>query len=218
MTDLTLTLGDATVSVAIHTAIIAGWAGRDRAAVEEHIAELEAVGVPRPSSVPVFYRVSAARLTTAPEIESTAASSGEVEAVLLRHDGRLWVGVGSDHTDREVEAFGVAVSKQMCDKPVAAQLWAFDDVADHWDDLVIRAWIDDGVLYQEGTLAALLPAGELLDLAEPQLVDGTLMLCGTVPAIGGIRPAGAFTFELADPVRGRAIRAGYAIRDLPLVA
>jgi hypothetical protein len=218
MTDLTLTLGDATVPVAVHTAIIAGWAGRDRAAVEEHIAELEAVGVPRPSSVPVFYRVSAARLTTAAEIESTAASSGEVEAVLLRHDGRLWVGVGSDHTDREVEAYGVAVSKQMCDKPVAAKLWAFDDVADHWDELVIRSWVDDGVLYQEGTLAALVSARELLDLAEPELVDGTLMLCGTVPAIGGIRPAGSFTFELADPVRGRAIRGGYAIRDLPLIA
>jgi hypothetical protein len=218
MTDLSLTLGDNTVSVAVHTAIIAGWAGRDRAAVEEHIAELEAVGVPRPSSVPVFYRVSAARLTTAAQIESTAASSGEVEAVLLRHDGRLWVGVGSDHTDREVEAYGVAVSKQMCDKPVAAQLWAFDDVADHWDDLVIRSWIDDDVLYQDGALAALVSATDLLDLSEPTLADGTLMLCGTVPAIGGIRPAGSFTYELADPVRGRSIRGAYAIRDLPLVA
>jgi hypothetical protein len=218
MTDLTLTLGDATMPVAVHTAIIAGWAGRDRAAVEEHIAELEAVGVPRPSSVPVFYRVSAARLTTAAQIESTAASSGEVEAVLLRHDGRLWVGVGSDHTDREVEAYGVAVSKQMCDKPLAAQLWAFDDVADHWDDLVIRSWIDDDVLYQEGALAALVSATDLLDLAEPTLIDGTLMLCGTVPAIGGIRPAASFTYELADPVRERSIRAAYAIRELPLVA
>jgi hypothetical protein len=218
MTDLTLTLGDATMPVAVHTAIIAGWAGRDPAAVEEHIAELEAVGVPRPSSVPVFYRVSAARLTTAAQIESTAASSGEVEAVLLRHDGRLWVGVGSDHTDREVEAYGVAVSKQMCDKPLAAQLWAFDDVADHWDDLVIRSWIDDDVLYQEGALAALVSATDLLDLAEPTLIDGTLMLCGTVPAIGGIRPAASFTYELADPVRERSIRAAYAIRELPLVA
>src|SRR5262249_31465530 len=94
VTRLTLTLGGRETDVLVHTAIVAGWAGRDRAAVEHHIAELEALGVPRPSSTPVFYRVSASRLTTAAEIESTPASSGEVEPVLLHHDGRVWVGVG----------------------------------------------------------------------------------------------------------------------------
>ena len=115
MHDLTLDLGGRQASVTIETAVVAGWTGRDRGAVEEHIAELEALGVARPSSVPLFYRVSASRLTTAREIETTASSSGEVEAVLLRHDGRLWVGVGSDHTDRELESFSVAVSKHLCE-------------------------------------------------------------------------------------------------------
>jgi len=216
--DLTLHLNGRPTPVPVHTAVIAGWAGRDRASVEEHIAELAALGVPRPSTVPVFYRVSASRLTTRAEIESTASSSGEVEAVLLRHDGRLWVGVGSDHTDREVETYGVAVSKQLCDKPLAAELWPFDEVREHWDRLVLRSWIDDGVLYQEGSLDALLSAEELAGLAQPPLVDGTLMFCGTVPAIGGIRPAAAFSYELEDPVRGRAIRGRYALRSLPLVA
>jgi hypothetical protein len=218
LTQLTLQLADEQVPVGIHTAIVAGWAGRDRAAVEEHIAELEAVGVSRPSSVPVFYRVSASRLTTATEIETTAASSGEVEAVLLHHEGRLWVGVGSDHTDRDVETYSVAVSKQLCEKPIAAQMWSFDDVAAHWDQLVVRSWVDDEVLYQEGSLASLVSAEDLTALAQPPLDDGTLMFCGTVPAIGGIRPAGSFTFELADPVLGRSIRSAYAVRELPLIA
>lgn len=104
MTTLDLTLGGELVSTEIHTAIVAGWAGRDTEAVERHIAELEELGVPRPSATPLFYRVSAGRVTTDAEIESTAAGSGEVETVLLRNSGRLWVGVGSDHTDREVEA------------------------------------------------------------------------------------------------------------------
>src|SRR4051812_17549010 len=99
MKRLTLTLGGRPVEVQVHTAIVAGWTGRDRDAVEEHIAELEALGVTPPSRTPLFYRVSASRVTTASEIEATAASSGEVEPVLLRHDGALWVGVGSDHTD-----------------------------------------------------------------------------------------------------------------------
>lgn len=218
MTRLELRLDGVPQSVPIDTVVVAGWTGRNRAAVEEHIVELEALGVPRPSSVPVFYRVSASRVTTAAAIESTAASSGEVEPVLLHHGGRIWVGVGSDHTDREVETYGVAVSKQLCDKPVAPELWAFDDVASHWDRLVLRSWVDDGVLYQEGTLDALLSSQELMTLARPPLRDGALMFCGTVPAIGGIRPAASFSFELADPVLGRSIRGAYAIRELPLVS
>jgi hypothetical protein len=218
MTVLTLLLDGRRADVAIDTVTVAGWTGRDRAAVERHIAELEALGVPRPSTTPVFYRVSASRLTTAPAIESTEASSGEVEAVLLRHDDRLWVGVGSDHTDRAVEAYGVALSKQLCDKPIAEEFWMYDDVAGHWDQLALRSWIDDDVLYQEGTLSALLHPDELLALAEPRLGNGALMFCGTFAAIDGIRPASRLRFELEDPLLGRTISARYAMRTLPLVS
>jgi len=40
--DLTLDLGGRQATVTIETAVVAGWTGRDRGAVEEHIAELEA--------------------------------------------------------------------------------------------------------------------------------------------------------------------------------
>ena len=221
MIELTLALIGDEVPVPIHTAIVAGWTGRDRAAVEEHMAELEAVGVPRPSTAPIFYRVSASRLTTAREIESTAASSGEVEPLLLRHEGELWVGVGSDHTDRELETHSVAASKQLCDKPVARELWPYAEVAAHWDQLILRSWIftDAGeALYQEGTLEALLPAEDLLTRARPPLDDGVLMFCGTIAARGGIRPANEFRYELEDPVLGRTIAGRYAMRVLPLIS
>lgn len=214
---LALTLGGRKAGVDIHTVVVAGWTGRDRGAVESHMAELEAVGVARPSSVPVFYRVSATRLTTATEIESTAASSGEVEPLLLRHEGRLWVGVGSDHTDREVESYGIAVSKQLCDKPLAAMLWPYDDVAERWDQLRVRSWIDDDAPYQEGTLDSLLHPDELLELSRPRVDDGTLMFCGTFPALGGIRPSSTFRYALTDPVAGRTIESRYVMRELPLV-
>jgi hypothetical protein len=38
--------------------------GRDPAAVEKHIRELEALSVKRPASTPIFYRFAAARLIT----------------------------------------------------------------------------------------------------------------------------------------------------------
>jgi hypothetical protein len=50
------------------------------------------------------------------------------------------------------------------------------------------------------------------------MVDGTLLFCGTIAAIGGIRPALAFRCELADPVLGLTIDASYVNRPLPLVS
>ena len=153
-------------NVPIDELVVAGWTGRDPAAVEKHIKELEKLGVKRPATTPIFYRVSAARLTTDAEIEVVGErSGGEVEFLLLQHGGRLWVGTGSDHTDREVETYGVTVSKQMCDKPLAPLFWPYDEVAPHWDRLMLRAHVIEGgarVLYQEGAVAAMMDPKELL--------------------------------------------------------
>ncbi|MFV0296519.1 MAG: DUF2848 domain-containing protein [Hyphomicrobiaceae bacterium] len=215
--------GSAKGEVRIKQAVIAGWTGRDKAAVEKHIKELEAVGVKRPSSTPIFYRVSASRITTATEIEATGtASSGEVEFALLQANGQLWVGVGSDHTDREVETYGVTVSKQMCDKPVAGEFWPFSDAAPHWDKIILRAFIqEDGkrVLYQEGTVDSMIAPGELIKLytGADTLPEDTIMFCGTFAAKGGIRPSDRFDYEIEDPVLNRKITAGYSITSLPVL-
>ncbi len=206
-------------------AVIAGWTGRDPVAVEKHIVELEALGVKRPASTPIYYRVSANRLTTDTAIEvSGGASSGEVEFVLFATDGELFVGVGSDHTDREVETYNVTVSKQMCCKPVAATVWPVSEVAGHWDQLILRSHIVEGgkrVLYQEGQVAGMLPPevliGKFADKAAASLPDGTAMFCGTFAAKGGIRPSARFEYELEDPVLGRKISAAYDMSELPVV-
>ncbi len=56
-------------NVQVDHLVIAGWTGRDKAALEKHIAELEALGVKRPASTPIFYRAAAARLTIDTDIE-----------------------------------------------------------------------------------------------------------------------------------------------------
>ncbi|WBU31623.1 DUF2848 domain-containing protein [Rhodopseudomonas palustris] len=227
MVDLAFTLDAAgrrtQLTLPITTAVIAGWSGRDPVARDHHIAELEAIGIARPASTPIYYRVAAARLATAPAIEvSGGDSSGEVEFVLIGHQGRILVGVGSDHTDRKVEAYGVTVSKQMCDKPVAPELWDFGDVEPHWDRIVLRSFATIGgtrVLYQEGTLDAMLPARELIarGFGGGALPDGTALFGGTFAAKGGIRPASRFEFEIDDPVLGRIIRHGYDVVELPIL-
>ena len=209
--------------VAIDDLVVAGWTGRDPAAVEKHIKELEALGVKRPVSTPIFYRCSASRITTDTEIEVAGEKSGgEVEFVLLQHDGRLWVGTGSDHTDREVETYGVTVSKQMCDKPIAPTFWAFDEVAPHWDKLILRAHATENgarVLYQEGAVAAMMDPKALLarHAKDGRLADNTLMFCGTLAAKGGVRPTTHFAFELEDPVKQRKIAHAYTARTLPVL-
>jgi hypothetical protein len=208
--------------IALTSAVIAGWTGRDPIARDRHIAELEALGVARPKSAPIYYRVSAARLTTSSQIEATGDnSSGEVELVLIRDTERLWLGIGSDHTDRKVETYCVTFSKQMCDKPLAPELWAFDEVRDHWDSLVLRSWIDEGGeqrLYQEGPASTMLAPDAIIAGFAPSgsLPEGTAMFCGTLAAKGGIRPSKRFLFELFDPLRDRRIMHGYDISVLPV--
>jgi hypothetical protein len=223
---LTFTLhagaGAFAASLTIERCIIAGWTGRDAAAVERHIAELEALGVRRPATVPAFYHVSVARLTTDDEIEALGAtSSGEVEFVLVQAEGRLWVGVGSDHTDRQVETYSVTVSKQMCEKPLAPVLWAFEDLRDHWAQLTLRSFTVNGdarVLYQEGPVTAMRDPLPLVErwTGGARMPEGTAMFCGTLATRGGVRSAERFEFELHDAVLGRTIRHGYTVRPLPV--
>ena len=209
--------------LAVSDLVIAGWTGRNEEAVEAHIRELEEIGVPRPASTPIFYRVAASLLSQADRIQVAGEnSSGEAEPVLLNVDGRLMVGVGSDHTDRQVETYNVTVSKQVCAKPISTDFWAFDEVMDHWDSLVLRSFAHvDGerIAYQEGTLAAIRPPDDLLAkyaAAERELTAGSAMYCGTLAVIGELRYASAFTVELEDPVRDRLLSHTYAVDTLPL--
>jgi hypothetical protein len=211
------------LTLAIDQAVIAGWTGRDPAARDKHIAELEASGIARPVTTPIYYRVSARRITTADSIEvSGNDSSGEVEFVLIGWQGRVFVGLGSDHTDRKVETYSVTVSKQMCDKVMAPVLWELEEVAGHWDQMILRsyAWIDGArVLYQEGTLDGMLSVADLISrgFGGKGLPDGCAMFGGTFAAKGGIRPASRFEYELEDPVLKRSIRHAYDVIALPVL-
>lgn len=201
--------------------IVAGWAGRDEKALHHHIEELAAIGVPRPSSVPVFYRISTANLTQAAHLEVLGPdTSGEAEPVIVAMQDGLWLGVGSDHTDRKAETMGIALSKQLCAKVIGTTLWRLDEVAPHWDQLILRAYVTIGgkrLKYQEGPLSAMRNPSDLMPRAGANFVAGTLMFCGTLAAIGGIRPATQFTALLEDPILGREMTCGYEVDVLPVV-
>lgn len=218
--DLHFETPDGAVSVTAENCVVAGWTGRDPAAIDHHIEELAAIGVPGPSSVPLFYRVGAEQLTQSSRIQVLGGdSSGEVEPVLVSTESGLYLTVGSDHTDRRVEAYSIAVSKQMCPKVIASASWPVDLDAD-LDGLRLEASaVIDGreTIYQHGAFTLIRPLRDLVDLFGG-LAPGTVMLCGTVPVEGGIRPADRLTLTLTDPSIERSISHSYDIDVLPIVS
>jgi hypothetical protein len=211
--------------VDIDELVIAGWTGRDVAALNNHIEELKAIGVQPPSTVPLYYRVAACLLMQAEIIQVLGDdTSGEVEPVLLGTPDRLWVTVGSDHTDRRVESYGVAIAKQVCPKIVARSAWRFEEVEPHWDRLVLRSFVEDGgrkVLYQEGVLGRIRAPRELIAGwrdGDSRLPAHVAMFCGTMPVIGAIRPSPRFAMEIEDPVLGRKLSHAYKVQALPIIS
>ncbi|WP_245243234.1 DUF2848 domain-containing protein [Pararhodobacter sp. SW119] len=224
-TELTFEAEGRAHRIAVSQLIVAGWTGRDMKAVQHHIDELAALGVPAPSTVPLHYRVAAGLLSTTDRLQVLEnETSGEAEPLLI-HDGQtLWLGLGSDHTDRGLETVSVAHAKQACGKPVATGLWRFDALADRLDTLELASFVRedadaDWIPYQRGTLAEIRPLADLMAaLPDGGLRPGMAMLCGTLAAIGGVRPARHFRMELTDPETGRHLSHSYAVEALPVVA
>jgi hypothetical protein len=190
----------------------AGWAGRDLEAVAAHVEEMRALGVPAPETVPIVFPVAQAMLTQGDAIEIySPQSSGEVEYVLVATKRRVALTIGSDHTDRKVEATSIEISKQICPNVVAHAAWAYTEVADHVDDLVLRAWVRGGggwQRYQQAPIGALLAPSYWLDRLAGRLPDGAavVLFSGTIPTLGGALMYGdGFRISLEDPRLGRSI-------------
>lgn len=197
--------------------IVAGYTGRDQQAVAEHIAELAAIGVPEPVSVPAFYELDPALLTTESVVSVDGpATSGEVEPVLIRHDGAYYLAVGSDHTDRDRERGDIAGSKAACPKPLGQMVLSLgEDLAlPDYDASTASSSVDE-VAYQQGTLAMLRRPDDLLRHLQATLGDPG----GDLVVFGGTWPLSREEFvygrcwhvrlELAD---GRTLNHSYEVK------
>jgi hypothetical protein len=206
--------------------VLTGYSGRDKATVLKHIEELEKLGVPKPPKVPMFYVVSKYLLQSCDEVEVVdSMSSGEVEYVVFVRDGKIvYVTVGSDHTDRDVERINILKSKQMYPKVIPYDVWRYEDVKDHWDELVIRSYTTyegSEILYQEASLSIIRRPEELVRLTVEWLgieADGLVLFSGTVPLkTGKVVFGDSFRYELVDPILGRKLEFRYRVKVLPIV-
>jgi 4-hydroxyphenylacetate 3-monooxygenase len=205
-----------------HALLVIGYAGRDQASVQHHIDELAAIGIAPPPHVPMVYDLSPDLVTYESVVTvSGARSSGEVEPVLVRAAGAWYLALGSDHTDRELEAADVKTSKAVCPKPVSRTAIRLDgdpaagglDAA--WDAIGVTSEID-GVAYQRGTLASLRVPSDLIAHAVAAGHTGDLVIfCGTVPLLDGAFRYGARFSAAMGTDQWSPLRLEYTVQVQP---
>jgi hypothetical protein len=203
-----------------------GFSGRNQEAVHKHIEELKKQEIQPPRVIPAVYAVSPHMVTQEPIIYvQEQRSSGEAEFVLMIDGKDIYVAVGSDHTDRELEKISILKSKQMCPNIVSKEAWLLQDILEEWDDIVLRSWTKAAgvrTLYQEATLSSLLKPSSLVDIVMSRTIDnstsGLMIYSGTIPILATeMAFAPEFEVELFNPQKRNKLTCQYEVRLLDFI-
>ena len=203
--------------------INAGYVGKNQEEVHRHIEELAAKGIPGPKSIPVLFPVVCHALIIDSEIEVYGSeTSGEVEYVLcVVTEDEVYVGLGSDHTDRHLEKTDIPRSKQICPNLMSQTVWPLEEVERHWDDLLMSATVvKDGrdILYQEGRLGLLLNPAELMSFVQSKIggpFENLIVFSGTMGMLTGEFVFGeSFSAKLVDEKISRRLEISYDVKPL----
>lgn len=197
-----------------------GSATRKAETAVAHQQEVAKEGIHIAFSVPAprIYPIGVHALTSDPEVQVQGShTSGEVEIAILVAD-QVYVGVGSDHTDRALERTSIPWSKQACPNVLAPTMWPLETVRSRWDDCVLRSWVD-GRPYQDVSVAAFLHPDDVLRILKERVAQlparDFLVFCGTIVSIDKALGFGrTWTFEIEDKGARRRIRHEYAVRNL----
>lgn len=196
-----------------------GYAGRNLEKTMEHIKELEEqLGVPAPKKIPTIFQMSNQNLTQDEDLFFVGGDScGEVEYIIITQGEKLYIGLGSDHTDRKLEAASVPKAKQVAVKPIAVDVWEYEDMKDHWDGILLKSYqtVDgEEIQYQDGSLADILPVDFLLKELNERIgdVSHAVIFSGTVPLMNGFKYGDTFRMEMIDTVLDRKIEHKYNVK------
>ena len=174
---------------------------------------------------PSIFRIARYLLTQSIDFEVQGAQTGgEGEVVCIREGDEIFISVGSDQCDRELDPLFPDKPKQMCPHPVAGEAWLYDDVQAHWDDLRIRSQVVlNGVTVplQDAALGTLVSLEYLLDMEIVRALKETMFLyCGSsdfldstvdiinelgLPEFTGHGVGDEFHVQLHDPVLNRTL-------------
>ncbi|WP_372999296.1 DUF2848 family protein [Lutispora sp.] len=211
--------GEEDLALSYDELLVIGYAGRNMEKTMEHIKELEEqLGVPAPKKIPTIFECSHELLTQEKDIKFVGSkTSGEVEYVIVLYNDNIYIGLGSDHTDRELESVSVPKAKQVCPKPISKELWDYNDLKDHWDSIKLISYQTiNGVeeVYQDGTLADILPVEKILEELKERVGDikNSIIYSGTVPLLKGFAYGDNFRCMMVDEVLNRTIALDYNVQ------
>lgn len=211
------------LSFKVDRMVNAGFTGRDQAEVRHHLDELSAKGIDVPDTTPLLYPVIPSTLTTATSIivygEET---SGEIEYVLfVKDDKQIYVGIGSDHTDRKLEELDIPRAKQITPNLISPVVWELSEVVGHWDTLSMECSVKKGadtIQYQKGNLGLLMSPPELLEFVSKKIegpLNNIVIFSGTVKMeTEDFVFADTFSGLLSDPTLNRSIEFSYSVKPM----
>ena len=211
-----------------------GFTNRDRQAIREMSDDRRRNGKSWTGKDLWTYRLSPYLLTIDESIDVQGPlTGGEVEVVTVFTEDGVFVGVGSDQCDREMDAQYLEKPKQMCLHPLGPKVWKLEDVSDHWDELQLESQVrvgDTVVDLHRFSMSQLVPLETWIDFCG--LRNGpfaTIFYCGTGMTVPGLsaelerlglsqdtaRGVGdEFKMRLYDPVLDREIRHSYTVNVL----
>ncbi len=215
-------VGKGNLEVEVKRIFNGGYAGRDQELVRGHIEELGKLGIPAPTTSPTLYPISNYLATTSDVVQvQNQESCGEVEYVLIYHDGKCYVTVGSDQSDRNLETFSVPKCKQAAPDVLAPEVWDMDEVKDHFEELKLECYVEkDGewIPYQLGKVGDLMTPEEWKDIFAQHDVakDGHIFFSGTINTVSkDLYFAKNYRIAIIDDVLNRKITHAYSIDFLP---
>ena len=160
-------------------------------------------------------------------------TGGEAEVVAIRVGDEVFISVGSDQCDRELDPLFPDKPKQMCPHPIASTVWPYSEVRDHWDSLRIYSHVVVGehtVPLQDTALSALVDLEYLLAMdTVKRLADPMFLYCGSAPFLDSVGEmiqlyglpeetahgvGEIFLVRLHDPILNRTIE--HQFRVVPL--
>jgi hypothetical protein len=174
---------------------------------------------------PSICRISRYLLTQDAEFDVQGALTGaEGEYVVIRIGDEVFISVGSDQCDREIDGIFPDKPKQMCPHPIARTAWPYAEVRDHWDKLRIYSELTcQGctLTLQDASLATLVDCEYLLAMDKVKVLADPMFLFGGaaefspslasevskrgLPAMACHGVGDSFLVRLIDPVLDRVI-------------
>lgn len=197
---------------------IIGYAGRDEEKTLLHIKELERdLNVAPPKQIPTIFECSRRILTSESNLDIYGnQNSGEAEYVMIIKQDKIYIGLGSDHTDRALESYDVAKSKEIMPKVLSKVFWDYDEIKGHFDEIRLVSFqkkSGENFVYQDGRLSDILPPERILQELKNRVgnIDECVIFSGTVPLLGKFYYGDFFKAQMIDERLDRVITLEYNI-------